>query len=171
MHVAAYGEDPERRLRCHGRLMRTMFQVGLAPERIGAVREGQLIGVAAAAPAGTCMATARQGLQMLPTLVSFGPRTATRTMRWLSAWAARDPEEPHVHFGPLAVDAPLQGQGIGTLLLREHCARLDAAGHTAYLETDKAENVRLYERFGYSVVAQATVLGVPNWFMIRTPAT
>jgi hypothetical protein len=39
-----------------------------------------------------------------------------------------------------------------------------------WLETDKAENVRLYERFGYVVVEQTDVLGVPNWFMRRPPA-
>jgi ribosomal protein S18 acetylase RimI-like enzyme len=34
-------------------------------------------------------------------------------------------DEPHVHLGPLAVDAHLQGQGIGSLIMREHCRRLD----------------------------------------------
>lgn len=167
MHVAAYGPDPEWRLRCHGRLMGALFRGGLAPERIAAVREGRVVGVAAAAPIDQCKATAKQSLQVLPSLISLGPRTTIRTWRWLAAWADRDPTEPHVHFGPLAVDADLQGRGIGTLLLREHCARLDAAGHPSYLETDKIENVHLYERFGYRVVAEATVLGAHNWFMWR----
>ena len=52
--------------------------------------------------------------------------------------------------------------------MREHC-RLDGAGEVGYLETDKPDNVRFYERFGYEVVGEQPVLGVPNWFM-RRPA-
>jgi hypothetical protein len=37
------------------------------------------------------------------------------------------------------------------------------------LETDKPENVRLYERFGFEVRCHAFVLGVQNWFMWRQP--
>ena len=37
------------------------------------------------------------------------------------------------------------------------------------LETDKWENVHFYERHGYTVIAKADVIGVPNWFMIRQP--
>jgi len=46
-------------------------------------------------------------------------------------------------------------------------ARMDAAGEDAYLETDKPINVRFYERFGFEVVGEQEVLGVPNWFMVR----
>jgi hypothetical protein len=38
-----------------------------------------------------------------------------------------------------------------------------------YLETDKPENVTLYERFGFKVTGEAKVFGVPNWFMWREP--
>jgi ribosomal protein S18 acetylase RimI-like enzyme len=87
--------------------------------------------------------------------------------RWLSTWAEHDPDRPHSHFGPLAVDLDLQGRGIGTLLLSAYCRRLDDADLFAYLETDKTENVRLYERFGFVVTAEADVIGVKNWFMTR----
>ena len=45
-----------------------------------------------------------------------------------------------------------------------------ALGARAYLETDKRENVRLYQRFGFTVVESAEVLGIPNWFMSRVPS-
>jgi len=51
--------------------------------------------------------------------------------------------------------------------MRVFCARMDAAGEAAYLETDKPANVRFYERFGFEVVGEQRVLGVPNWFMLR----
>jgi ribosomal protein S18 acetylase RimI-like enzyme len=167
LHVAAYGPDPERRLRCHASLMRGLFRVAPTQQPICAVREGAVVGVLGVAPAGTCQATATQRLRMLPTMASLGPRTAARVGRWISFWAKRDPDEPHVHLGPVAVDVHLQGQGIGSLMMEQHCRQLDAAGEVGYLETDKLENVRFYERFGFEVVGEAPVIDVPNWFMRR----
>jgi predicted N-acetyltransferase YhbS len=89
---------------------------------------------------------------------------------WLVAWAENDPVEPHVHLGPLAVDAHMQGRGLGSLIMEEHCQRLDRARQAGYLETDKPGNVVFYGKFGYEPVAEATVIGVPNWFMRRSPA-
>jgi hypothetical protein len=51
--------------------------------------------------------------------------------------------------------------------MRAFCARMDAAGEDAYLETDKPANVRFYERFGFKVVGGEEVIGVANWFMMR----
>ena len=56
------------------------------------------------------------------------------------------------------------------MLMRAFCERMDAAHENAYLETDKPENVRFYERFGFEVVGEQDVLDVPNWFMLRRPA-
>ncbi|MGH2963060.1 MAG: GNAT family N-acetyltransferase [Solirubrobacterales bacterium] len=169
LHVAAYGDDPERRLRCHARLMRGLFRAFPAQEPICATREGTLEGVTGVAPPGTCQPTAGQRLRLLPGTVALGPRTAGRVGRWISVWSERDPSEAHVHLGPLAVDARLQGQGIGSLIMREHCRRLDAAGEVGYLETDRPENIRFYERFGFAVIGEQDVIGVPNWFMHREP--
>jgi hypothetical protein len=44
---------------------------------------------------------------------------------------------------------------------------MDDCGMLLYLETDKSENVPFYQKFGFTVVAEADVLGVPNWFMSR----
>lgn len=96
-------------------------------------------------------------------------RAAPRLGRWMSAWAKFDPARPHSHLGPVAVDPDLQGRGIGSMLLADYCQRLDRTRTLSYLETDKPENVRLYERFGYEVTADATVLGATSWFMTREP--
>src|SRR5262249_10659482 len=52
-------------------------------------------------------------------------------------------------------------------MLNAFCMVVDGTGAPAYLETDKRENVRLYQRFGFSIVESAEVLAVPNWFMSR----
>lgn len=55
-------------------------------------------------------------------------------------------------------------------MLAAFAARMDAAHQPAYLETDKPENVRFYQRFGFQVTSEATVLSTPNWFMWRQAA-
>ena len=170
LHVAAYGPDPERRFRCHARLLRGLFRALPAQQPICAIRGDTLVGVTGVAPVGTCQPTVAQRVRLLPALVGLGPWTAIQVGRWTSAWAKRDLDEPHVHLGPLAVDAHLQGQGIGSLIMREHCRRLDDDRDVGYLETDKRSNVRFYERFGFEVISEESVLGLPNWFMRRAPA-
>jgi GNAT superfamily N-acetyltransferase len=167
LHVAAYGEDPERRERCAARVMGGLFGAFAAQQPICAVRDGTLVAVTGVAPVGTCQPTGRQRLRLMPGMLAIGPRRAARAGRWFASWARRDLSEPHVHLGPLAVDAHLQGRGIGSLLMAEHCRRLDASGEVGYLETDKPENVGFYERFGFAVIGEEPVLGVPNWFMRR----
>jgi predicted N-acetyltransferase YhbS len=102
-------------------------------------------------------------------MIAIGPGPASRVGKWLAAWGSRDPDQPHSHLGPVAVEPQLQGQGIGSQLLNEYCRRLDSAGEVGYLETDKLENVHFYERHAYAVIDEADVIGVPNWFMIRQP--
>ncbi|GAA4283942.1 hypothetical protein GCM10022261_14730 [Brevibacterium daeguense] len=168
LHIAAYGPYPQRRLKCHSRLIRARFNATPDMPIFGAFDGDQLLAVAAEAPVGTCRLSPRQFAREAPRLVGLGPRTALRVGRWVSTWADFDPPEPHVHLGPVAVDARLQGRGLGTTIVQHHCRRLDESGRMGYLETDKEVNVRFYERFGYQVVREAAVLGVPTWFMERS---
>jgi ribosomal protein S18 acetylase RimI-like enzyme len=116
-----------------------------------------------------CQLRWSQKLVMAPTAIAAFGRKLPRAMTWVAAWSMRDPSEPHVHLGPIGVEPALQGRGIGSQMLAVYCEQLDLAGDAGYLETDKPENVRLYERFGFEVQSQAFVLGVQNWFMWREP--
>lgn len=71
----------------------------------------------------------------------------------------------------LGVHPAKQRQGIGTKLLQPMLDRLDAEGHTADLETSTPENVRLYERLGFTVRAEEQMpAGGPHvWLMVRRP--
>src|SRR5262245_59332821 len=169
LNVAAYGEDPERRQRSLERTFATLFRVFGAQQPICARSPQGLVAVAGIAPAGTCQATALQRLRFLPSMIAIGPRTASRVGKWLAAWGERDPDQPHSHLGPVAVEHPLQRGEIGSQVMREYCRRLDAGSEFSYLETDKRENVPFYERHGYAVIDEADVIGVRNWFMIREP--
>ncbi len=167
-HVAAFGDDPETRRRLFRRLMAAAFSTrDLSHTLVARWEDGAIVGVCGMMPPGNCQPGLGQQLRLLPTLLSVGPRVAGRLTRWLGAWQRHDPKESHWHLGPLAVDAHLQGQGVGSRMMRAFCARMDAAGEDAYLETDKPINVRFYERFGFEVTAEQEVIGVTNWFMVR----
>ena len=133
-------------------------------------RDGRIVGAIRWVESPRCRLRWSQKLTMAPTAIAAFGRGLPRAMAWVSAWSKRDPSEPHVHLGPIGVDPVLQGRGIGSQMLAEYCDRLDLAGNAGYLETDKPQNVRLYERFGFEVASQAFVLGVQNWFMWREPA-
>jgi ribosomal protein S18 acetylase RimI-like enzyme len=169
LHIAAFGEDPELRLRRFRTLMSAAFSVKDFSHTLVARREdGAIVGVCGMMPPGDCVPDFGQRLRLLPILLHIGPRAAGRAMRWMGVWEKHDPEECHWHLGPLAIDAYAQGRGVGSRLMQVFCAQMDAAREDAYLETDKPENVRFYERFGFEVVSEQNVLGVPNWFLQRS---
>jgi ribosomal protein S18 acetylase RimI-like enzyme len=172
VHVGAFGaEAPERE-----RLLRTFFgMLSKKPEivenaRVARLADGRIAGIYGSMNPGSCQPKPIEKLLMAPMLLgSLGLGNGRRVMRWLGTWSKHDPDTRHCHFGPIAVDAGLQGQGIGTAMMRSFCAEMDAAGEAAYLETDKESNVRFYNRFGFEVVTSDEVLGVTNWYMIREP--
>jgi ribosomal protein S18 acetylase RimI-like enzyme len=168
IHIAALGPDGGRRIRTLERLFRALFAAAPSPPRV-ALRAGRVVGVAGALEPGGCRLPPAALLRLLPPLLRSGPRATHRALAWLRSWAARDPAEPHWHLGPVSVEGGMQGLGIGSRLLVELADELDACGERAWLETDKAENVRFYERFGFRVAAEAPTLGVPCWFMERLP--
>jgi len=169
VNVAMFGNDSARR---QHRLMRTFtgyFRMFRAQTPLVAVDGGTIVGVTGVAPPGTCQPGIGQQLRAVPAALMLGLPSAARMARVVSDWGKHDLAEPHLHLGPLAVDLPLQGKGIGTQILLEHTQRLDEANAIGYLETDKDVNVRLYERVGYQVIGEADVIGVHCWFMRRPP--
>lgn len=115
-----------------------------------------------------CQVSPAEKLRIVPALVrDLGLCAALRVIRWLSAWSTLDPPERHVHLGPIGIDPSAQGRHIGTQLMQMFCDELEQRSLPGYLETDRPENVRFYERFGFRVIAEQAVIGVPNFFMLR----
>jgi len=167
LQIATLGPDPERRHQRLKVLFSTMFRVMGAQTPLVAFDGGTMVGVTGIAPPGTCQATKTQLLKYAWALLPIGPRSLLCSARLNASWAAVDPKEPHSHLGPLAVDADQRGRGIGSQILARYCQQLDDARLTGYLETDAEAKVRLYQRFGFEVVGEKRVVGVPNWFMAR----
>jgi ribosomal protein S18 acetylase RimI-like enzyme len=78
------------------------------------------------------------------------------------------PSENHWYLAALATSPDRQGQGLGSLLLRNGLARCDAERVPAYLETTRESNVSLYLRFGFRLNGELTSPPYPHtWFMFR----
>ena len=168
IHVAALGDDPAHRVDALTQLFSGM--IPMQPEPLRASENGEIVGVSGLLTPPECMIHAFGGLSadQFPPMLEDADEQA-RLVEWMQAWGGRDPDDPHFHLGPVAADAGKQGRGIGTALLEAFCTRVDQDAAVAYLETDKAENVGFYARFGFETVAEADVIGVPNWFMRRSP--
>jgi ribosomal protein S18 acetylase RimI-like enzyme len=90
-----------------------------------------------------------------------------RVVKWFARWCHLDPEEAHVHLGPIGVHPDAQGQGIGTALMNRCLEHLKQEQAAAYLETDRPENVDFYKKFGFVVRHEEELIGTRVWYMWR----
>jgi GNAT superfamily N-acetyltransferase len=166
LHVAVYGDDPELRV---ARLT-AAFEVvmGHQADALRAEEHGTVVGTCGVGAEEPCSIGCFRDIprERFPAM-SDDPAVQDHIHEWLTTWGAHDPIDQHLHLGPVAADAGRQGEGIGTAMMTAFCDRADGETILAYLETDKPENVRFYERFGFETVGEDTVVGIPNWFMRR----
>lgn len=169
MSVACWGPNPLRRERSLHLLFGIFLQTMTTPPLI-AVRQGAMVGMLGMAAPGTCLHTpVGAGLRLMAGMLVRSPSAANRFRQWMLEYERRDLGEGHWHLGPVAVEPECQRQGIGGMLLQRFCEIVDEGPAAAYLETDEEANVRLYRRFGFEEIGQATILGATNWFMQRNP--
>lgn len=166
---ALLGDDPELRLRVTEGIMQIRIE---SMERLplAARRDGRIVGACGFEPPGGSNMSPENQRRMVETLSLGGPDVLSKAQAMRAEWAGLAPSERHWHLGPVGVEPGLQGKGIGSIMVERFCGWMDAEGEMAYLETEHEENVRLYEKFGFVIVDQAPVLGIPMWRMIRRPA-
>ena len=173
IHERVFGADPDHREAA----LRRLFTALLAQDQrkgavLGAFSSDTLVGVCAMVPPGRCRPLLREKMALLGALArDNSPGSVRAALLWSSCWARQDLPAPHWHLGPLGVERDRQGQGIGSALLEAFTAHVDSNHGLAYLETDKRDNVPFYERLGFEVTAESTVLGIPCWFMVRPRST
>jgi len=169
LHVAAFGPDPDHRERALAFMFLPVLERQMVKGAVlGAFSSGQLVGVCGMVPPAQCQLGLVEKIAVLPAILrGAGLAGAVNVLRWAGDWSRTDSPTHHFHLGPVGVERDLQGQGIGSALLAEFCRRVDAAQSSAYLETDKGENVAFYHRHGFRVVDEHPVLQKKNWFMLR----
>ncbi len=76
----------------------------------------------------------------------------------------------HIHLLMMGVSQEFQGKGFGGKLLRALVEKAEAEKKSIYLETQKENNVKLYEKYGFSVKKKIILpepLNLPMWLMVR----
>jgi ribosomal protein S18 acetylase RimI-like enzyme len=168
INAAALGGSGEKELKLNHELFRVSCELVFRGEWY-TVRDGsRTVGVLHMVNFPHCRLSHEQREAIGPRLSESIAKAASRVTEWLGEWAKRDPDTDHCHLGPIAVLPEYQRRGIGKLMMQNFCERVDEAGTLSYLETDRSENVGFYEKSGFTVTEQATILGVTNWFMSRT---
>jgi GNAT superfamily N-acetyltransferase len=88
-------------------------------------------------------------------------------LRWLVEIDKIHPQEPHYYLEYMGVEPKYQGKGFGSAILRHVTTLSDREKTGCYLETASPQNVPLYQRFGFQVMAEKQVIGLRSWFMWR----
>ncbi len=75
----------------------------------------------------------------------------------------------YVYLLIIGVSQEFQGKGFGGNLLKAIIEKADIERKPMYLETQKEENVTLYEKYGFHVVKKINhpELNLPMWLMVR----
>ena len=168
--AAIKSPDAARRRRCNLQGMRCLLPVAMAHGLVlAASLDRQLAGVLVAAPPLSYPFPPAPFWQRMRAVLIQGLAVARRWREAFESLDAHHPTTPHWYLGTLGVEPSLQGRGVGTALMRNWLARVDPDGLAAYLETDRAENLPFYARFGFRPVAAFRVLAVPVTAMERAP--
>lgn len=166
LHIAVFGGQTAATRRRQERMFALLLRE-LPGSRLAAKYDGEFAGVLRTVRSPLCRRPLPEASGLGAVLEEILGHAAPRVARWFERWVAHDPQEPHWHVGPFAVAVGRQGRGIGSALLRRFCEDVDALREPAHLETDRADHVRLYQRFGFAVREEGAVLGVNNYFMWR----
>jgi ribosomal protein S18 acetylase RimI-like enzyme len=187
--IAIHGDDPDTRVAG----LTTMFSmILLNAERppLVARRHDIIVGLVAASPPDICFFRKTAGRErvlrlgskrmsvsmpsippgMILPMLRLGLGRLGRLSKMGEVGMKNDPKEPHQHVELVVVDAGLQGLGIGRVMMEQVCRDLDKTPVMSHLETDKAENVRFYEHFGFAVVDETDILDAHFWYMQRPAA-
>ena len=163
-HVAAFGTAA---LAKNEAFFRTVLSVLKGPKFV-ALDGSRILGVIHWVDSAQCQVSGIEKLRLVPVMVTqLGVGATLRVMTWLSTWSKHDPQESHMHLGPIGVLPEAQGQRIGYRLMTRYCEALTKTASTGYLETDRTENVAFYRRFGFKTVEEIPVIGVKNYLMSR----
>lgn len=164
---------PDQSTRRHG--IEAMYRLVLVPE---ALKDNECYTttdhgcVALWTPGGKPRPGLGENLRLAPTMLRILGRHTPRALRVLHYMESQLPTEPHAHLLLLGTDPDRQGQGLGSLLLRQTLSQLDRERTPAYLEASTPRSRALYLRHGFVVMNEIRLPGggPPLWRMWRDPA-
>jgi len=161
--LALLGDDPAQRVEIGTEMQ--LIRLLAMENAVVATRDDALIGVYGQETPDDAPMSADLQQRMGQLVTEAGLAQPFREM--LTGFSANTPSGPKWKLGPVGVAAEQQRSGIGSQLVQHFCDQVDAVGSSSSLDTDQPRLVRLYQRFGFEVAAEAPILGVPMWFMAR----
>ena len=165
---AVIGADPDRRYRHTHRFFTRLYQLAAHQRPLVARLDGRIVASTNDLVRGACRPRTIDIVRSLPALAITGPRAAVRAARWFNDWEPARPRPPASPLRPLRGRARAPGPGDR----QRACCASTPGGSTRPARTPisrprSPQNVALYGRFGFEVIDEDEVLGVPNWFMWR----
>lgn len=132
----------------------------------------RIVGAALWARPGTPRITRTlSSLRSAPHLVeALGLRRVVSLGAFVRDCARYVPERPHWYLADLGTAPEARGTGAGGALLRSGLGRADTEGLPVHLESSKAENIPIYEKFGFRVTGTVRMPDGPELYtMLREP--
>ena len=164
LHVAVFeGERLEQNRLFFRIALEHMFR---ATAFVG-LQDGEVCGYMHFGHSPSCLPPADQVQTAGETILKPLGSSVPRIVEWFETWSRLDPDEPHVHLGPIGVSPAAQGGGLGSALMDRFIEHLDRGGLAGYLETDRRGNVEFYRKFGFDVQHEQPLVGTPTWYMSR----
>jgi GNAT superfamily N-acetyltransferase len=164
LHISAFG--PQRIDQ-----NRLFFRIGLRHMFIGeafvALKDKQVRGYVHFNASPHCLPAPEEIPIAATTLLKPLGEAIPQVIKWFARWCHLDPEEPHVHLGPIGVAPEAQGEGIGSALMNRYIEHLKGQRAAGYLETDRPQNVEFYKKFGFIVRHEEQLIGTTTWYMWR----
>jgi GNAT superfamily N-acetyltransferase len=163
--VRAFGEDPffrfvmpDQNMRQRGLYLvhRSVMAHAGPGAHLRTVRTAndRIVGVALWLPTGRYpQSLLTQLSQVSGTLRAFirRPETMRRGYAYVKAAVISHPKDPHWYLQLLMTEPAEQRHGVGTALMNEALPHVDAEGVGSSLETQNADNIAYYARFGYGL--------------------
>ncbi|MAG31592.1 MAG: GNAT family N-acetyltransferase [Deltaproteobacteria bacterium] len=107
-------------------------------------------------------------LRMSLELIGITRSAFLRAARLGELVSRHHPTKPHWYLAILGTDPDVQGQGIGSALLRPTLERCDQSGTLAYLESSKEANIPFYSKYGFELLEEIQIPSGPKlWPMLR----
>jgi GNAT superfamily N-acetyltransferase len=130
--------------------------------------DGRTVAAAVIYPPGTYpLSVIDEWLILLKSILGNGLYDIRGWLKWLNEVDKNHPAEAHYYLEYLGVEPGYQGKGFGSCILKHLIAKADELGVGCYLENANPRNVPFYQHFGFQIIREKEIIGIPSWFMWR----
>lgn len=133
--------------------------------------DGKIIAAALVYPPGTYpLGLIDQWVFLAKSVLGNGWYDIKSWVEWLNETDKLHPTKAHYYLEYIGVDPGCQGQGCGSLIMEHLTAKADMENVGCYLENADRHNIPFYQHFGFQIIQEKEIIGLPAWFMWREPS-